>query len=184
MHPHARNLYHRLELDALQIRPEPIFSRRRRLIVFIPSIWRKFTTALEINDLVHGSPLEDRLWAAFKQEEIEAERQWWEWDKTTRYCLDFALFCPERNVDVECDGDTWHANPDAAVHDNARNNFLEDRDWHVLRFNTRQLTDDLPCCVRSVTTLINRCGGLLLSDDSVKPLPETRADGSKQGWLF
>jgi len=46
-HPHARNLYYRLELDALQVRPEPIFSRRRRLIVFIPSIWRKFTTALE-----------------------------------------------------------------------------------------------------------------------------------------
>jgi very-short-patch-repair endonuclease len=183
-HPRARNLYYCLELDELQVRPEPIFSRRRRRIVFIPSIWRKFTTALEINDLVHGSPLEDRLWAAFKQEEIEAERQWWEWDKTTRYCLDFALFCPERNIDVECDGDTWHANPEAAVHDNARNNFLEGRGWHVLRFNTRQLTDDLAGCVRNVTTLINRCGGLLRSDDTVKPFPETRADGWKQGRLF
>jgi hypothetical protein len=76
-HPRAQNLYYRLDLDSLQIRPEPIFSRRQRRIVFIPSIWRKFTEALEINDLVHGSPLEDRLWAAFKQDEIEAERQWW-----------------------------------------------------------------------------------------------------------
>ncbi|MCI0381068.1 MAG: endonuclease domain-containing protein, partial [Gemmataceae bacterium] len=133
-HPRAQNLYYRLELGALQTRPEPILSRRRRLIVFIPSIWKKFTTALEINDLVHGSPLEDRLWAAFKQVEIEAERQWWEFDRKTRYCLDFALFCPERNIDVECDGDTWHIKPEAAAHDNARNNFMEQRGWHVLRF--------------------------------------------------
>lgn len=184
-HPRAQNLYYRVELDAMQKRPEPIFSRRRRLIVFIPSIWRKFTTALEINDLVHGSPLEDRLWAAFKQEEIEAERQWWESDKKTRYCLDFALFCPERNIiDVECDGDTWHINPKTAAEDNARNNFLEQRGWHVLRFNTKQLTNDLAACVHSVTTTINRCGGLIRSDDSVKSLPETRPDGWKQLRLF
>ncbi|MEX2140380.1 MAG: DUF559 domain-containing protein [Pirellulales bacterium] len=182
--PRAQNLYYRLELGSLQTRPEPIFSRRRRLIVFIPSIWKKFTGALEINDLVHGSPLEDRLWAAFKQEEIEAERQWWEFDKKTRYCLDFALFCPQRNIDVECDGDSWHIKPEAAAHDNARNNFMEQRGWHVLRFNTRQLTDDLPGCVRGVTTLINRCGGQTMSDDSVKSVPEPRPDGSKQLRLF
>jgi len=183
-YPHAQQLYYRLELDTLQIRPEPIFSRRQRRIVFIPSIWRKFTEALEINDLVHGSPLEDRLWAAFKQDEIEAERQWWEFDKSTRYCLDFALFCPERNIDVECDGDTWHINRGAAAHDNARNNFMEQRGWHVLRFNTKQLTDDLSGCIRSVTTLINRCGGQIRSDNSVKSVPETRPDGWKQGRLF
>jgi len=183
-HPRSQNLYYRLELGPLQLRPEPILSRRRRRIVFIPSVWKKFTAALEINDLVHGSPLEDRSWAAFKQEEIEAERQWWEGDKKTRYCLDFALFCPERNIDVECDGDTWHIKPEAAAHDNARNNFLEQRGWHVLRFNTGQLTDDLPTCVRNVTTLINRCGGLIRADDSVKHIPVTGSDGWKQLRLF
>ena len=57
------------------------------------------------------------------QEEIEAERQWLEFD--SRCCQNFALFCPERNIDVECDGDTWHIKPDAAAHDNTRNNFME-----------------------------------------------------------
>src|SRR5262249_11166963 len=160
-HPRAQNWYWRLDLGALELRSESIFSRRQRRIVFIPSIWKKFKTAFEINDLVHGSPLEDRLWAAFKQEDIDAERQWWEEEKKTRYCLDFALFCPHRNIDVECDGDTWHINPESAAHDNARNNFLEQRGWHVLRFNTAQLTDDLPGCVRYVTRTIERCGGMI-----------------------
>ena len=183
-HPRSQDLYYRIALGPLQLRPQPILSRRRRRIVFIPSIWKKFNTALEINDLVHESPLEDRLWAAFKQEEIEAERQWWDGDKDTRYCLDFALFCLDRNVDVECDGDTWHIKPEATAHDNARNNFLEQRGWHVLRFNTGQLTDDLPGCVRNVTTLINRCGGLIRPDNSIQKVPVTGLDGWKQGRLF
>src|SRR5204862_3715458 len=126
-HALANNRYYRLALGPLQERGEPSFSRRRRRIVFIPSIWHKFATALEINDLHHGSPLEDRLWAAFKQEGIEAERQWFERRAETIYCLDFALFCPQRNIDVECDGDMWHSNPKRARGDNQRNNFLEQR---------------------------------------------------------
>jgi very-short-patch-repair endonuclease len=128
--------------------------------------------------------LEDRLWAAFKLSEIEAERQWWEGDKKTHYCLDFAVFCRDRNIDIECDGDRWHSNPQRAANDNARNNFLEQRAWHVLRFNTGQLTNDLPGCVRNVSTTVNRCGGLLLADDSIKSLPVTGPDGTKQLRLF
>ena len=85
---------------------------------------------------------------------------------------------------MECDGDTWHVKRNAAAHDNARNNFLEQQGWHVLRFCTGQLTDDLPGCVRSVTTLVNRCGGLLKPDNSIKKMPVTGKDGWKQGLLF
>jgi very-short-patch-repair endonuclease len=133
--------------------------------------------------LVHGSPLEDRLWAAFKQEEIEAERQWWEGNKT-RYCLDFALFCARGKIDVECDGDTWHISKESAPRDNARNNFLEQRGWHVLRFGTRQLSDDLRGCVRDVTTTIGQCGGIMRPDGSIRQIPITGSDGWKQLGLF
>lgn len=71
-----------------------------------------------------------------------------------------AIFSLRRPIELR------HIKPDAAAHDNARNNFMEQRGWRVLRFGTKQLTDDLLGCVRSVTTLINRCGGLILSDDS------------------
>src|SRR5438105_2925507 len=37
-HPRSKNWYHRIALGPLQTRAEPIFSRRRRRIVFIPSI--------------------------------------------------------------------------------------------------------------------------------------------------
>lgn len=167
-HPRAEEQYYRLALGKLRRRPDPIFSRRRRRIVFIPSVWHKFVSALEINDLHHGSPIEDRLWAAFKQEGIEAERQWFEGNGETLYCLDFALFCPQRNIDVECDGDSWHANPTRARLDNERNNYLEQCGWHVLRFTGTQLTDRLDHCVRDVRAIIGRCGGLFLADGTLR----------------
>jgi len=127
-HPRARDWDHRVKLGRLQPRHEPILSRRRsRIIVFNRSIWMKFQTALEINDFAHGSPLENRLWAALKLERIEAERQWWEGDKKTYYCLAVAVFCPERNLDDVCDGELWHSNPQRAANDNGRNNSLEHR---------------------------------------------------------
>lgn len=177
-HPRANEAYYRLGLGQLRQRHEPIFSRRRRRIVFIRSVWQKFVEALEINDLHHGSPLEDRLWAAFKQEGIEAERQWYEGAGETMYCLDFALFCPQRNIDVECDGDMWHSNPERAREDNRRNNFLEQRGWHVLRFNTAQLTSTLPDCLQDVKNTIRRCGGLYLPDGTLRKFDEalTHAD--------
>ena len=173
-HPRANDVYYRLALGQIQQRHEPILSRRRRRVVFIPSIWRKFANALEINDLHHGSPLEDRLWAAFKQEGIDAERQWFEGAAETLFCLDFAVFCPQRNIDIECDGDRWHSNPERARQDNDRNNFLEQRGWHVLRFNTAQLTSNLPNCLQAVKNTIQRCGGHYSADGTLRPFDDGR----------
>ena len=167
--PRAQADYFRLALGPLEKRPQPIYCARRRRIVFIPSVWAKFLAAREVNDLFHESPLEDRLWDAFKGAGIAAERQWFERGRGQLYCLDFALFCPQRNIDVECDGDAWHANPDQARLDNRRNNFLEQRGWHVLRFNTAQLRRELPDCVRHVTNTVHRCGGLRLPDGTLWP---------------
>jgi hypothetical protein len=59
--------YYQLILEPLRQLPRPILSRRLRRIVFITTTWQRFIDATEINDLYHGSPLEDRLWAELKQ---------------------------------------------------------------------------------------------------------------------
>jgi hypothetical protein len=67
--------------------------------------------AVEINDLYDESPLEDRLWAEMKRLQIHAERQEFVRADQHDYALDFALYCALGKIDVETDGDTWHANP-------------------------------------------------------------------------
>jgi hypothetical protein len=71
----TRKIYYKLILNPLEKLPKPVFSRRRRRIVFISTTWQKFLQAVEINDLYDESPLEDRLWAELKRFNIPAERQ-------------------------------------------------------------------------------------------------------------
>ncbi len=153
--------YYKLILQPLQLLPQPIFSRRLRRIVFIPTTVEKFFNAVEINDLYDESPLEDRLWARFKQLDIYAERQELVSVNGRNYMLDFNIYCAKGKIDVETDGDAYHANPEKAAQDNVRNNDLESVGWQVLRFTTAQVQEQLDVyCVENIVKTINTLGGL------------------------
>lgn len=157
----ALRRYYQLLLSPLQRLPRPILSRRRRRIIFIPTTWQKFINAAEINDLYDESPLEDRLWAEMKRLQIRAERQEFIKVKDRAYALDFALYCALGKIDVETDGDTWHADPERIPLDNLRDNDLETVGWRVLRFNSYHIQERMAeYCLPAVVENVNRLGGL------------------------
>ncbi|HEV2239176.1 MAG TPA: DUF559 domain-containing protein [Ktedonobacterales bacterium] len=167
-HPRAEVPYLRLSLGEVERLPHPIPSRRLRRVVVIATTRAKLEAAAEINDLFHASPLEDRVWGALKAEGLSAEREYFvPGDRNGMYALDFALFGQERNLDIECDGDRYHANPSRARGDNRRNNFLTSRGWSVLRFDTTNIRDELPAVMAQIHAAIRDCGGLALA--SVPP---------------
>ena len=153
--------YYQIHLQSLGFLPQPIFSRRMRRIVFIPTTWAKFTHAVEINDLWDESPLEDRLWAELKRLEIAAERQWDTRIGSAWYKLDFALFCQKGKIDIETDGDSWHSLTERIPEDNRRDNNLASDGWYVLRFNGHQVREQMSSyCTPKVSEMINHLGGL------------------------
>ncbi|UCC64296.1 MAG: DUF559 domain-containing protein, partial [Anaerolineae bacterium] len=157
----SRRLYYQLMLEPLQRLPNPIVSRRWRRIVFIPTTWKKFRRAVEINDLYDESPLEDELWAALKRYDIPAERQEFVQVKDRSYALDFAIYCASGKIDVETDGDAWHADRERIPLDNLRDNDLKTVGWRVLRFNTSHIREEMEeYGLRTVVENINRLGGV------------------------
>lgn len=164
---HQRDaLYHRIEIKNLKRLDRPIISKRERRILFVATTLQKLLAATEINDLYHGSPLEDKLWKHLKTERIEAERQYEVIkEETGRYYLDFHLPCQKRNIAVECDGDTWHIDTEKAVEDNERQNYLETSGWHVLRYSTKQLEDPREC-VYQIKKAINQLDGLVRGEET------------------
>jgi len=157
----SQQLYYQLFLEPLRQLPQPILSRRLRRIVFIPTTLQKFASASEINDLYHGSPLEDRLWAELKRSQILAERQEFVEVKKQRYELDFVVYCTKGNLNLETDGDTWHANSEGAAKDNRRDNALESRGWRVLHFTTAQINEEMAeYCIPTIADTVNRLGGI------------------------
>ena len=153
--------YYQIFLKSIQKLPKPIYSRRYRRIIFIPTTWEKFINAVEINDLYDESSLEDKLWTEFKRHTIPAERQEFVVAKGNDYALDFAIYCTKGKIDVETDGDLWHANPEKAEQDNLRDNNLKTEGWQVLRFNTKQIQEQAASyCVLTVAENINNLGGV------------------------
>jgi very-short-patch-repair endonuclease len=178
--PKSERQYYQIHLHSLERLPAPIYSRRLRRIVFIPTTWQKFSRAAEINDLFDESPLEDRLWAELKRLNIAAERQWAVPLGKKWYFLDFALFCRNGSIDVETDGDAWHVDREQTPKDNCRNNALASAGWRVLRFNGRQIRESMnDYCVPRIAKTINNLGGL--DDEGLVPrVFHKRPDGIAQ----
>jgi very-short-patch-repair endonuclease len=184
-HPRADDLYYKIELEPLQRLRHPILSPRWRRIVFIPTTWQKLMNAAEINDLYDDSPLEDRLWAELKRLEITAERQYFVRAKDRQYALDFAIFCDRGNIDVETDGDTWHADPVRIPLDNRRDNDLTNLGWSILRFNGRQIREAATeYCVPTIMESINRLGGLESETIIPRVFDPEHPEGPRQLALF
>ncbi|MGQ9767929.1 MAG: hypothetical protein ACUVR4_13520 [Anaerolineae bacterium] len=99
-HPRADHRYYRVDLGPLMPLPHPIPSRRLRRITFIPTTLARLYAAEEINDLWIKSPPQERLWAALKEADLEAERQYPLREDLPQYVADFAIFCREGRIAV------------------------------------------------------------------------------------
>lgn len=153
--------YYKLIFQPLKPLTKPILSRRFRRILFIATTEEKFFNAVEINDLYNESPLEDKLWVEFKRRKIQAERQELVEINNNRYMLDFSVYCVKGKIDIETDGDTYHAYATKAAQDNIRNNDLASDGWKVLRFSTLQIKEKMAdFCVPNIVKTINNLGGL------------------------
>lgn len=153
--------YYKLDLSPIQPLPRSIVSHRHRRITFITTTIGKLLTATEINDLYDDSPLEDEVWEALRTLNITAERQERIEVKEQNYFLDFAIYCNRGNINIETDGDRWHSQRDRIAEDNVRDNTLGTYGWRTLRFNTRQVREQLgEYCIPTVLENIDRLGGL------------------------
>ena len=163
--PKADHEYYKIEFHELRPLPEPIVSRRWRRILFISTTFLRFREAKEINDVFHESPLEEMFWEALKAERIEAERQYQVGTGNQFFYLDFALFCRDRNIDIECDGDEYHSKIEDVKRDKKRNNLLESLGWAVLRFSYSEIRENMAEAIRLTKATINQYGGLQYMND-------------------
>ncbi|MBL8248106.1 MAG: DUF559 domain-containing protein [Candidatus Competibacter sp.] len=185
-HPKAEEDYYRIDLEELLQLAEPVFSRRRRRMVFITTTFARFQNAREFNDVFNESPLEEKFWEGLKLSHIDAERQYMEQirieEKIQTVYLDFAVFGRERKIGIECDGDTYHTEKDDVKRDKRRSNALESQGWAVLRYTTDAINRNLENCIREVAQTINTHGGL---QDTVNPsVSRYLEDGQDQLRLF
>jgi very-short-patch-repair endonuclease len=165
-HPRADNDYYKISFGELRELDAPVVSQRPRRILFIPTARKRLETARELNDIFLESPIEERLWTAFKYEGIEAERQYRVDTSTGSHCrLDFALFSKKRNIGIECDGAAYHTKPEDVKNDAQRDHKLRQLGWKMLRYSTSEINNRLDHCLREIRRTVNHYGGLRYVSD-------------------
>jgi very-short-patch-repair endonuclease len=169
--------YYQIFVSPLQLLPKPIFSYRRRRIFFIPTTLDKFKQAEQINDLYDDSPLEDAFWAELRRLEIPAERQEFVEVNDREYALDFAVYCIDGKIDIETDGDFWHSHSEKRLEDSIRYNDLTSKGWHILRFTSQQVREQIAeYCIDKVKETIDILGGLDIGKFKPRKFKGTRGD--------
>jgi very-short-patch-repair endonuclease len=158
----AHKQYYKIQISSLQTLEEPIRSYKPRRLLFVPTTAEKFFQYKDINYLFNDSPLEETLFWALKERNIPVERQWVHTvSNHKKYYLDFAIFCKLRNINIECDGNTYHDEPQKVHEDKHRNNELESNTWAVLRYTTEKITYHMEETMQHIYKTINNCGGYL-----------------------
>ena len=171
--PKAEDEYYKIEFNPLIERPTPIISNRPRRLLFIPTTLWHFQNSSNINDLFYESPLEEEFWEALKIAKVEAERQYLVNTDVKLFHLDFAIFCKERNINIECDGDRFHLSEFNVKRDKNRNNVLSSLGWSILRYTTEDIRRNLNTTIGNVKETINRYGGIeIISDKTYRYFEE------------
>ena len=139
---------------------KPIYSKKRRIIIFIRSNMGKFLNANEINDLYLGSSIEEKMWRELKKNMLPAEREFHQKIKNKNYFIDFALFCKNIKLALECDGDEYHLKEKDVKYDKSRDNDLKSKGWNVLRYTSTEINNKIDEVIFQVKEAINEYGGI------------------------
>ena len=159
-HPRGDADYYKLTLGKILRTPHRITNETGRRVTFLFTTLEKLKKAREITDLYMKNPVEEILWKELKKNMINASPQHYVFEKGK--CvrrLDFAVFCRNGKIDVECDGRAWHERYTDQVRDKSRNNYLTSRGWMVLRFSAKELFKNPGACVNTIKQTITTLGG-------------------------
>lgn len=159
-HPRAGDWYYRVQIGPLQRLPHPVPSQRLRRITFIPTTLARLLSAREINDLWLGSDDEERLWEAFRENDIRVERRVSLQEGDEAYVIDFAAYCRRGKVAILCGGAGPLGEGSALRERPSADYELAAAGWKVLRFSLQQIEDSLEDCVVLAKQAIAQEGGL------------------------
>jgi very-short-patch-repair endonuclease len=175
--------YYKISFDNLETLAKPFASRRGHRIVFVSTTKEKFFSgSTDFNVLFPSSTLEKKMEEILDKMEMEYEREWRvNVDVKKFYFLDFAVWCKNGRINVECDGDAYHMENDKVHYDKTRNNELESYGWSVFRFTTKHFKEE-PQHIESILyKKVRELGGSLkVSEPNEIYLPK-RSDERQMG---
>lgn len=95
-HPHANQVYYKLQVGEIEARIPPISNPTKRPISFIFTTWDRFVKARDIKDLYSQADYYvDRIYHALRDKSIRLDRYWDVHQRETGYSAGFRIVCEQ-----------------------------------------------------------------------------------------
>lgn len=159
-HPKSRDVYIKINLGKIIPLSRPIKNIIPRRINFGFTSFDRLMTAKDILELYSIAPTEQILEEGLKKEDIETKAQFYVLvDKKKRYRLDFAIFCKDGKIAIECDNKKAHQSKSQQKKDQTKDKFLKSRDWKMMRFTEDEILFELAKCLKKIKNQIHLLRG-------------------------
>lgn len=158
-HPRAHDYYFRFRVGHVKKLHRPIINIVPRRISFGFTTLYRLLTSKDILQLYDVIPIEQMIEDGLKRAGIKAIAQHYFSSGKKRYCLDFAIFCRQGSVAVECDNKKAHSSSRQREKDKLKNTFLRRCGWVVIHLLEDDIVSDLECCIIRVKKAVWGLGG-------------------------
>ncbi len=159
-HPNAEERYLRIRVGRVTRLPRPIRNVPPRRLSFGFADLDRLLAVKTILQLYHVAPTEEIVGAALKRSHIRAIPQCHVSCAGKHYCLDFAVHCERGSIAVECDNKKAHAGARQQAYDSAKDTFLFNHGWTVIRLKEEAILSDVQSCVLRIRRAIKNFGGM------------------------
>jgi len=167
-HPRAGDYYWFYRVGKPMLLPKPVRNLGPRRFTFAYTSLRHLFESHDILEVFGVPPIERMMQGEFRKAGIPALSEFTLSAGKKRYRLDFAIFCANGGLAIECDGAEFHNHPIQAMYDRAKDAKLRKLGWTVLRLTEPEIVASPERCLKRVKVLVKRLGGRGLAEASYK----------------
>ncbi len=158
-HPRARDYYFRLRVGRVKKLPRPVRNIIPRRISFGFTTLNRLLKSRNILQLYNVVPTEQMIEDGLKLTGIGVRAQYHVACGQKRYCIDFAVFCRQGLIAIECDNKKAHSGLRKRQKDKIKNAVLRRCGWRVIRLSEKDIVSDLEGCMIRVKKAVRKLGG-------------------------
>ena len=160
-HPKANDDYYCLLVGEIKKLPSPVKNIIPRRVFFGFTTLKQLLKSKNILQLYKVAPTEQILKAGLEEAGIKAVAQYYVSVGERRYFLDFAVFCKNGGIAIECDNTKAHSGKAQREKDKIKNNFLQQQGWVVIRLTESEIISDLTGCVAKIKKAAQKLAGIV-----------------------
>ncbi len=162
-HPRSRDYYLQVRVGKIKKLSKPVKNVIPRRISFGFTTLNRLLKSKDILQLYNIAPTEQMVKTGLKEARIKAVAQYYILGEKRRYRLDFAVFCKQGSIAIECDNKKAHSSLRQREKDRIKNIFLRRHSWIVIRLSEEEIVSDLKGCIVRIKKAVRKLGGLDLA---------------------